>query len=304
MTKAIAILSLLARLDRGTRSRAEPRFRFGVARVSYVSGDVSYQRGDDDGWADARINTPRRDGRLASALEGGSRRGRSRERRHHPRWTADTEVDLVNNSTDVAQLGLNEALLDLSAALVPLGVHLELDTPTGAATILEPGRIPFRTCSDPRHRLLRGARQPLARGRRASRLDVREGESLVARGTDPPRYGTATAERTSVRCLGRRTGIARWTAFGDQRYVNQRGRIGYEDLDEHGAWRDSREYGRVWIPSGFRPAGLLIARALDLAGPVRMDVGSYEPWGWAPYHYGRWVYVGSDWCWIPPPPAC
>lgn len=28
---------------------------------------------------------------------------------------------------------------------------------------------------------------------------------------------------------------------------------------------------------------------------------SYESWGWAPYHYGRWAFVGSvGWCWVPP----
>jgi hypothetical protein len=26
---------------------------------------------------------------------------------------------------------------------------------------------------------------------------------------------------------------------------------------------------------------------------------SYDPWGWAPYHYGRWFYYGSRWCWYP-----
>ncbi|HMK44759.1 MAG TPA: DUF6600 domain-containing protein, partial [Dissulfurispiraceae bacterium] len=26
-----------------------------------------------------------------------------------------------------------------------------------------------------------------------------------------------------------------------------------------------------------------------------------EPWGWAPYHYGRWAYVARfGWCWVPP----
>ena len=28
---------------------------------------------------------------------------------------------------------------------------------------------------------------------------------------------------------------------------------------------------------------------------------SYEPWGWAPYHYGRWFYYGNNWCWWPGP---
>ena len=28
---------------------------------------------------------------------------------------------------------------------------------------------------------------------------------------------------------------------------------------------------------------------------------SYEPWGWAPYHYGRWFVYGGNWGWWPGP---
>jgi hypothetical protein len=28
---------------------------------------------------------------------------------------------------------------------------------------------------------------------------------------------------------------------------------------------------------------------------------AYEPWGWAPYHYGRWIFTSNaGWCWVPP----
>ena len=29
--------------------------------------------------------------------------------------------------------------------------------------------------------------------------------------------------------------------------------------------------------------------------------GSPRSWGWAPYHYGRWVSVGNSWGWVPRP---
>jgi hypothetical protein len=28
-----------------------------------------------------------------------------------------------------------------------------------------------------------------------------------------------------------------------------------------------------------------------------------EPWGFAPFHYGRWAFVESRWCWVPGPVA-
>jgi hypothetical protein len=72
-------------------------------------------------------------------------------------------------------------------------------------------------------------------------------------------------------------------------------------LDEYGYWMETPEYGPVWVPAGVP----------DDWGPYR-DGGwirvreefvwvSHEPWGWVPYHYGRWAYIGGrGWCWIPP----
>ena len=32
-----------------------------------------------------------------------------------------------------------------------------------------------------------------------------------------------------------------------------------------------------------------------------LDVGFHEPWGWTPYHYGRWFLYGKSWMWWPGP---
>jgi len=33
---------------------------------------------------------------------------------------------------------------------------------------------------------------------------------------------------------------------------------------------------------------------------MTLDLGLREPWGWATYHYGRWVNLdGTGWCWVP-----
>jgi hypothetical protein len=73
-------------------------------------------------------------------------------------------------------------------------------------------------------------------------------------------------------------------------------------LDPHGAWVDDPNYGTAWTPSQ------------DEVGP---DFAPYESdgqwdyvdgdyswvsdfvWGWVCFHYGRWVYSGGLWLWIP-----
>jgi hypothetical protein len=75
-------------------------------------------------------------------------------------------------------------------------------------------------------------------------------------------------------------------------------------LDAHGSWTDDSRYGTVWVPnsaevgSDFQPyttAGHWVTDDSD----NYVWVSDYD-WGWAPYHYGRWVYIdGSGWAWIP-----
>ena len=79
---------------------------------------------------------------------------------------------------------------------------------------------------------------------------------------------------------------------------------GYEDLDDYGRWQYVGGYGTVWVPSGV---------AVDWA-PYRNGHWAFidpwgwtwvedEPWGFAPFHYGRWAYAGNRWCWVPGPVA-
>jgi len=75
---------------------------------------------------------------------------------------------------------------------------------------------------------------------------------------------------------------------------------GVEDLDRYGRWQNDPEYGALWEPRDVEP---------DWA-PYRFGQWAWvAPWGWtwvdnarwgfAPFHYGRWVQVRNRWCWSP-----
>jgi hypothetical protein len=73
-------------------------------------------------------------------------------------------------------------------------------------------------------------------------------------------------------------------------------------LDPYGAWVDDPTYGTVWVPSpsvvgpDFQPYVTAGHWAYD---DDYVWVSDY-PWGWAPFHYGRWVSIeGHGWSWIP-----
>ncbi len=85
------------------------------------------------------------------------------------------------------------------------------------------------------------------------------------------------------------------------RYVS-REMTGYEDLDGHGDWREVAEYGPVWYPRRI-PAGWAPYRSGHWAWvrPWGWTWVDEAPWGFAPFHYGRWVFVGGIWGWMPGP---
>ena len=73
-----------------------------------------------------------------------------------------------------------------------------------------------------------------------------------------------------------------------------------EPLARYGTWTTVEEHGRVWRPNGV-PRDW---RPYTDGRWVYSDVGwtwvSDHPWGWAPFHYGRWSHhVSHGWYWVP-----
>ncbi len=73
-------------------------------------------------------------------------------------------------------------------------------------------------------------------------------------------------------------------------------------LDPYGTWVDDGTYGTVWVP-GATAVGADFTPYSTAGHWVYGDDwvwASDYPWGWAPFHYGRWVLIeGRGWSWIP-----
>ena len=74
-------------------------------------------------------------------------------------------------------------------------------------------------------------------------------------------------------------------------------------LDPYGTWADDSTYGTVWQPdpgvvgADFQP--YVTAGHWDYDDDDYVWVSDFD-WGWAPFHYGRWVYIADrGWSWIP-----
>lgn len=86
------------------------------------------------------------------------------------------------------------------------------------------------------------------------------------------------------------------------RYVSPE-MTGAEDLDRYGRWEASPDYGTVWIPTAMVVADWAPYRYGHWAWSSHWGWTWVDdaPWGFAPFHYGRWVNWGGRWCWAPGP---
>jgi len=74
----------------------------------------------------------------------------------------------------------------------------------------------------------------------------------------------------------------------------------YSSLDRYGTWVETSTYGEAWCPldvsAGWRP--------YTVGRWAYTDYGwmwvAEDPWGYVPYHYGRWTFDSYyGWVWIP-----
>lgn len=75
---------------------------------------------------------------------------------------------------------------------------------------------------------------------------------------------------------------------------------GYQDLDRFGDWTSQAEFGAIWFPRQVDAdwAPYRFGRWAWVA-PWGWTWIDQAPWGFAPFHYGRWLKVRGRWAWVP-----
>jgi hypothetical protein len=294
----LAGIFLTAALIVPNPSAAQERYP-AVARLSFVSGPVSYSRGDDPGeWDEAIENIPLTIGdRLYTPAEGRAEMQISSG--NFIRLAPRSYLSTLNLSDDVKQFYLGEGIAFLNIRRLAPDELIEIDTPNVSVTLEEPGRyrIAVDENGDSRISVRRGRVSVAAGGKQ---IAVENSEIRVY-GLDAPRY--------EIVGLSAEDGFDRWAAERDDRFERDyRGAsqyasediIGVEELSQYGRWESIPEYGHAWTPANVA------------AGWVPFTVGRWywqdpwgwnwisgERWGWATSHYGRWVPYRGRWYWVP-----
>ena len=272
-----------------------------VARLSYVRGNVSFEPAGTDDWVSAVVNRPLTTGDKLwndtdsfSELHLGSA----------AIWLgSSTGFSFLNLTDNMAQIRLTEGTLNIRVRRLGDDETFEVDTPNLAFTVLRPGnyKINVNEAGDTTVVVVRDGQGEITGG--GSAYTLHPGDAGTFTGTDQINADVEGWDNSSDDfdnwCDEREH---RFDHSTSARYVSD-DVIGYEDLDEYGGWRPTPEYGTVWFPHvtivGWAPYHYGHWVYIAPWGYTWVDDA---PWGFAPFHYGRWVMVGGVWGWVPAPP--
>lgn len=277
----------------------------GIAgRLAWVEGPVSMQPSGVTDWIGAPLNQP--------LTQGDSLWSDAGARAEIDLGSARVRMDQLSSLSIVAlddrrvQLRLQAGSIEIAVSDVADLDWFEIDAPSATISVLKPGI--YRLTVD---------------NAGTTSVAVRSGE-LQVQGTHPNDPGPdgariAAGERGLFGANGAYAIVpalpldefdgwcqqrqARWVR--DQsvaRYVSSDA-VGYADLGEYGQWQSDPDEGDVWFPSDVAVDWVPYSTGhwiwISRWGWNWVDEA---PWGFAPFHYGRWRRFGPRWGWVPCPP--
>lgn len=278
--------------EQGEQSDAPGR----VGRISMLSGSVSLTHLENDETEAATLNFPiTSEWRLTSGNQG---RAEVRIGSVALRLDDNTIVDFNRIDDEVIQLYVHQGSVAFRVRSRDVLRELDVITPRERVVFDDVGRY----------------RLDVNRSGEITALTAFAGHARITRGymSFPVQSGARgelgpSAESSLVVITPVPDSFDDWVAARDQRdetsrsaqYVS-RETTGMESLDEHGTWISTPEYGTVWAPthvvSGWAPYRYGRWVWVSPWGWTWVDDA---PWGFAPFHYGRWVTYHGRWCWTP-----
>jgi hypothetical protein len=270
-----------------------------AARLGYMTGSVSVQPQGTGDWVEGSLNRPLtigdnvwadKDSRAELNLGTGVMR-----------ISSETSLTLTNVTNDVVQVQLHQGTLNVHVHKLYGGEVYEIDTPNQAFTVTKSGDYRFDVDPAGDSTLVtvwKGEGEATGQG-----PAVRLHEGQQARFTN----GNSLAHQISD--APRKDGFDDWCQVRDKREDNSvsaryvaPGVVGAGDLDEYGAWRQTPDYGPLWVPTAVTPGWAPYSNGQWIwQNPWGWTWVDAAPWGFAPFHYGRWVSFGGYWGWAPGP---
>jgi len=272
-----------------------------VARLSYSTGSVSFQPGGEGDWVEAVHNRPLTTGDNLWADK--DSRAEVQIGSASLRIDSETSITLLELDDTTTQVRLSQGSLIFRLRHLDDSDHFEIDTPNSAFVVQRTGeyRVDVNSTGDESDVTVWKGRGEVTGG--GASYVVIAGQRASFNGTDQLDHEIEQVP-----------GNDNFDEFAFNRddledraetsnYISPE-MTGYEDLDQYGQWHYAADYGPVWTP-----VGVAVGWAPYRFGhwvwisPWGWTWVEDEPWGFAPFHYGRWALVAGAWCWAPGPIA-
>lgn len=283
----------------GDNTSSDPPAR--VARLSYTSGDLGLMPSGSTDWSAADVNRPLTNGDKLSS--GPDARAELDLGGASLRISGQSDIGVLNLTDQIGQFELTQGTLNITVRNLDQGATYEIDTPTLALVINQPGTF----------RVDVGAN---GNGTTVTPFDgggIVYGENNAQREVFSGRsyqFGDSSLNDMTVSDIQGRDEFDAWCNDRDAQYANTASTqyvpsnvVGAQDLNQYGEFEQDEDYGTVWYPTtvvaGWAPYRL---GHWVWIGPWGWTWVDSSPWGFAPYHYGRWALIRNRWGWIPCPP--
>lgn len=263
-----------------------------VGRIALTQGQVSIAGDVGAEMAPAQVNYPVTGGTAVVTSPGA--RTELRVGSTSIALDGDSSLEVIGLDDSGIRLRLNYGSASVRVLSPDAAAGFELETPEARVRLQQPATLRVDADRMPDTSAVSVfAGSALVDGG-GSELTLRAGKRAELGGDDVRTMGAAG------------DGFDAWAAARDRaaddsaavRYVGA-DMTGYEDLDRYGSWRVDGDYGPLWTPvvaNDWVPYRDGSWTWLDPWGWTWVD---NAPWGYAPFHYGRWVQVNNRWAWAP-----
>ncbi len=270
-----------------------------AGRLTDLQGTVSYHPAGADQWSPASQNFPVTSGnaywtepQASATIEIGD---------DQIVMDGGTELDVTTLDQSQFVASSPQGAIFLGLRDLPDGQALTVTTPRGAVQITQPGayEIVAGDTNDPTSvTVVNGAAHITGAG---VDLNVTAQQTATIAGADTFQGSVGAMAQDQFLSAQLQHFQPPRPAQAPPPQVAQQVRYmtGGSSLAQYGSWSENSSYGQVWYPSNV---------GADWA-PYRNGHWAYvqpwgwnwvddEPWGFAPFHYGRWINDGGRWGWV------
>jgi FecR protein len=284
-------------------AKAQDYSNIRIVRLSFVEGNVQYQRPGQD-WQDARLNLPIQEGFALRTTDGYA------EVEFEDSLTLRLATNAIVEFTDLALRNggrVTELTVPQGTAIISAKLKRE-DAVSVAAPKLNlnlPRNGRFRMDISPTNSwvtVFHGKVEVDSHNGIPTLLSGGHTLHVDASGSGSPEVANNPPQDDFDKWVSHREEALNAaqtetsSVLGANSYTT-----GYADLYNYGVWSYIPGYGAGWMPYGVGMGWMpFMDGQWQFMGGTGWNWMSGEPWGWLPYHFGSWVNTpGVGWAWLP-----